>query len=93
MEGDFGLECGTGGFHVQRLAHDAFDAVRREEVREAAPKDKRDLKNTRFALRKNPWNLSAMHNPRFQKIASTQDQARAEDQLRLDDHDGHCLHV
>ena len=39
-------------FHVQRLAHDALDAVRREQVREAAPEDKRDLKNTRFALQK-----------------------------------------
>jgi transposase len=56
-------------FHVQRLAHDALDTVRREQVREAAPEDKRDLKNTRFALQKNPWNLSAMEK---QKIAEVQ---------------------
>lgn len=56
-------------FHVQRLAHDALDEVRREQVREAAPEDKRDLKNTRFALQKNPWNLSAIEE---QKIAEVQ---------------------
>jgi transposase len=44
-------------FHVQRLAHDALDEVRREEVREAAPEDKQALKRTRWALQKNPWNL------------------------------------
>ena len=56
-------------FHVQRLAHDALDEVRREQVREAAPEDRRDLKNTRFALQKNPWNLSAIEE---QKIAQVQ---------------------
>ena len=56
-------------FHVQRLAHDALDEVRREQVREAAPEDRRDLKNTRFALQKNPWNLSAIEE---QKIAEVQ---------------------
>jgi transposase len=45
-------------FHVQRLAHDAVDEVRREEVRSAVPADKRELKRTRWALQKNPWNLS-----------------------------------
>jgi transposase len=44
-------------FHVQRLAHDALDEVRRDEVREAAPEDKAKLKHTRWALQKNPWNL------------------------------------
>lgn len=46
-------------FHVQRLAHDALDAVRRTEVREAggasaAP----ELKRLRWVLHKNPWNLT-----------------------------------
>ncbi len=44
-------------FHVQRLAHDALDQVRREEVRKAVGKDKTALKRTRWALQKNPWNL------------------------------------
>lgn len=44
-------------FHVQRLAHDALDEVRREEVRKAAGDEKDVLKRTRWALQKNPWNL------------------------------------
>jgi transposase len=56
-------------FHVQRLAHDALDEVRREQVRAADPEDKRELKHTRFALQKNPWNLSAIEE---QKVAAVQ---------------------
>ena len=44
-------------FHVQRLAHDALDEVRRDEVRKAVGDDKGALKRTRWALQKNPWNL------------------------------------
>ncbi len=44
-------------FHVQRLAHDALDEVRREQVRNAIGDDKAALKRTRWALQKNPWNL------------------------------------
>lgn len=56
-------------FHVQRLAHDALDAVRREEVRKADPDDKSALKKTRFALHKNPWNLT---NLEAAKVAEVQ---------------------
>ena len=45
-------------FHIQRKAHDALDEVRRAEVREADPADTKALKKTRWALQKNPWNLS-----------------------------------
>jgi transposase len=44
-------------FHVQRLAHDALDKVRREQWRAADTEDKTAIKGTRFALQKNPWNL------------------------------------
>jgi len=45
-------------FHVQKLAHDALDEVRRAEARAAeSPEDKRALKKTRVPLQKNPWNL------------------------------------
>jgi len=45
-------------FHVQRLAHDALDEVRRAEVRESDdPDERRALKKTRWPLQKNPWNL------------------------------------
>ncbi len=45
-------------FHVQKLAHDAVDQVRRAEVRTVdEPTDKRALKKTRWPLLKSPWNL------------------------------------
>lgn len=45
-------------FHVQRLAHDAVDEVRRAEVRAlTSAADRSILKGVRFALQKNPWNL------------------------------------
>jgi transposase len=47
-------------FHVQRLAHDALDQVRREQVRNATGDDARAIKHTRWPLQKNPWNLSAV---------------------------------
>jgi len=56
-------------FHVQRLAHEALDKVRREEVREADPEDRSALKKTRFALHKNPWNLSTLE---VAKVAEVQ---------------------
>jgi len=46
-------------FHVQRLAHEALDETRRDEVRKAATKDeKAALKGTRWALQKREWNLN-----------------------------------
>lgn len=45
-------------FHVQKLAHDALDAVRRAEVRLVDdPTERRALKKTRWPLLKSPWNL------------------------------------
>jgi len=59
-------------FHVQRLAHDALDEVRRNEVRNLAdPKERRALKNTRFALQKNPWNLTAIETGRLADVQRT----------------------
>jgi transposase len=58
-------------FHVQRLAHDALDAVRREEVREADTEERRALKNTRFALHKNPWNLSTLEVAKVAEVQKT----------------------
>jgi transposase len=57
-------------FHVQRLAHDALDQVRREEVRATvADVDRKRLKHTRWALQKNPWNLT---QPERAKLADLQ---------------------
>jgi transposase len=49
-------------FHVQRLVHDALDEVRRAEVAAwgvSSPQGQ-GLKRTRWALQKNPWNLTPM---------------------------------
>lgn len=58
-------------FHVQRLAHAAVDEVRRDVVREAAAKDKKGLKNTRWALLKNPWNLSDFETEKLSDLQRT----------------------
>lgn len=56
-------------FHVQRLAHDALDAVRREEVRNIVdPEARRALKNSRFALQKNPWNMTAIETTKLADV-------------------------
>lgn len=56
-------------FHVQRLAHDALDKVRREQWRAASYGDKDAIKGTRFALQKNPWNLT---QPEHEKLSAVQ---------------------
>jgi len=56
-------------FHVQKLANEAVDAVRRDEVRDAAPADKPKLKHTRWSLLKSPWNLTDLED---QKLAALQ---------------------
>lgn len=59
-------------FHVQRLAHDALDEVRRSQVREAAdPDEKRALKHTRFPLQKNPWNLTEIETTKLADVQRT----------------------
>lgn len=57
-------------FHVQRLAHDALDEVRRAQARELKGTDEAGaLKHSRWALQKNPWNLTL---PERQKLSEVQ---------------------
>jgi transposase len=58
-------------FHVQRLAHNALDEVRRAEVRAADPDEKRDLKRTRWPLQKNPWNLTVAEYGKLVELQRT----------------------
>lgn len=59
-------------FHVQKLAHDALDEVRRAEVRGLVePEDRRALKRTRFALQKNPWNMTAIEKGKLVDVQRT----------------------
>lgn len=59
-------------FHVQRLAHDALDAVRREQVRELRGTDEgKAIKKTRWALQKNPWNLTPAEHGKVSTVQTT----------------------
>jgi transposase len=58
-------------FHVQRLAHDALDSVRRQQWRAADADDKEAIKGTRFALQKNPWNLSEVEQGKLTEVQRT----------------------
>jgi len=60
-------------FHVQRLVQDALDEVRRAEVRTVVddPQGRRELKHTRFALLKNPWNLTSIEETKLTELAKT----------------------
>jgi transposase len=59
-------------FHVQRLVQDALDEVRRAEVRALEGREERQsLKQTRWALLKNQWNLSAAEHQRLSTIQRT----------------------
>jgi transposase len=56
-------------FHVQRLVHDALDEVRRAQMREVRGTDcAKAIKRTRFALQKNPWNLTTTEKQRLADV-------------------------
>jgi transposase len=58
-------------FHVQRLAHDALDTVRRQQWRTADSEEKEAIKGTRFALQKNPWNLTDVEQGKLTDVQRT----------------------
>lgn len=57
-------------FHVQRLASDALDEVRRDVQRNLDRTDdlRSALKRSRFALLKSPWNLSATERSKLADV-------------------------
>ncbi len=59
-------------FHVQRLAQDAVDQVRRDETRKIAGTDEaKAIKGTRWALQKCPWNLTTGEKQRLADATRT----------------------
>jgi transposase len=60
-------------FHVQRLAHDALDEVRRAEMREhgKTTPEGRALKRSRWATQKNPWNLTQDEKAKLSELQRT----------------------
>jgi len=58
-------------FHVQRLAHDALNEVRRAQWRVCKGTERaRVLKRTRFTLQKSPWNLDPTDRERLSAVAA-----------------------
>lgn len=56
-------------FHVQQLASDAVDEVRREQWRELQGTDEgKSIKDSRYALLKNPWNLTRDERNKLSEI-------------------------
>jgi transposase len=59
-------------FHVQKLASQAVDEVRRAEVRAVAGTDEaKTLKHSRWALLKNPWNLLQRQGEKLAEVQRT----------------------
>ncbi len=59
-------------FHVQRLASDAVDEVRRSIVREIEdPEEAKAIKGSRFALLKNPWDLTLSQKMKLSEVQRT----------------------
>lgn len=60
-------------FHVQKLASDALDEVRRSIVRElhGAPEEAKDVKGTRFVLLKKPEDLSPSEKFKLSQVQET----------------------
>ncbi len=52
-------------FHIVQHLNRALDEVRREEVRRLKGEEQVDLKNTRYILLKNPWNLKPKEKRRL----------------------------
>jgi transposase len=56
-------------FHVQKLANEALDTVRRQEVRRLAGSEEgKALKQTRWALLKSPWNLTMRQGEKLSQL-------------------------
>ena len=59
-------------FHVRKLANEALDTVRRQEVREhAGSEEGKALKQSRWALPKNPWNLTVRQGETLNQLKKT----------------------
>jgi transposase len=59
-------------FHVRKLANEALDTVRRQEVREqAGSQEGQALKQSRWALLKNPWNLTVRQGEKLSQLKKT----------------------
>jgi transposase len=58
-------------FHVQRLASDALDEVRRSEARDLDATAGQAIKHSRYALLKRPWNLERREKEKLSVLQKT----------------------
>lgn len=56
-------------FHVVQHLNRAVDEIRREEVKRLGRRESVEVKNTRYILLKNPWNLSPPEKSRLSRLA------------------------
>jgi transposase len=61
-------------FHVIQLLSRAVDQVRRQQVSRSDPNEKRQLKSSRYALLKNPWNLKPAEKEKLSTVQKTNKQ-------------------
>lgn len=67
-----GVQIVFDRFHVQRLASDALDTVRREQLREIRGSEAgEELFRSRFALLKSPWNLTRKERQKLSAVQRT----------------------
>jgi transposase len=58
-------------FHVVKHLNEAVDQVRREEYRSLPPEERKEMKQSRFLLLKNPCNLKPKEKRRLGKLLKT----------------------
>lgn len=59
-------------FHLQKLANEALDEVRREEARRVTgTEDASAIKRSRWSLLKNPWNLTVPQGDKLREVQRT----------------------
>jgi transposase len=71
-------------FHVVKLVVDAVDAVRRSECAQLEGDARKDLKNTRFALLRNPKHLRPRDEAAIQRVQASNRRLTRAYQLRVD---------
>jgi len=58
-------------FHIVQLLSKAVDEVRRQEIIKASPLQKSQWKSSRYALLKNPWNLTRAQKEKLSTVQKT----------------------
>lgn len=71
-------------FHVVKLLLEAIDEIRREECRALEGEEKKALKNTRYAMQRNPKHRTPKDEDAIKRVKSTNGRLYRSYQLRVD---------